>query len=470
MLRNAHLSLVALALALVACGEALPDLGDAGPLIPDFGPAPDDGPLADEGPRLETVPVTVTFFEVGPGETTGYTVCVHEYPQVDCVRAIGERAVEIDVPVGPLHLVATSDGYVPTILPVMVPEDGIDLGRVIFFTEEQAAAGQTEAQVTQSDDLGAMIAWVKDGQGPDDTFALVGGTFVGPGGTDSRYTTPDGAVSPDLEAMVESGSAVVYNIPEGTQTFAWRMVEGVCEAPELGWATEDGAAVIDALVLPGHLTIAYLDCSSLRGRFGRDCDPVAQDCGDGEKCRGVFFDDSRGVPRFGSRCVADGSVALGESCARVNDEAGNDDCTSGGYCAYWDLPRSEPQARRCLPFCEGDIDCAPSQQCLGLGTIEGPGTCVDRCEPFGDDCVAGTHCAGRISVRNGEAEDAIFQCQFIGELGEGESCDDAEQCDAGLSCVGRACRALCNDDNPCGDGFTCEAIGNLPDGSYCAPD
>jgi hypothetical protein len=96
-----------------------------------------------------------------------------------------------------------------------------------------------------------------------------------------------------------------------------------------------------------------------------NCDPVAQDCAKGAKCslveQEVLFD-----------CIADGTLAEGEACERVD---GLDECRGGLLCAADELGGDGPGT--CARYCATDDQClVPDTTCMLGVDLGGYGVCV----------------------------------------------------------------------------------------------
>ncbi|MEM1413585.1 MAG: hypothetical protein AAGH15_01730 [Myxococcota bacterium] len=461
--------------AVAACGD------DDGGVGPDSG-VPVDGGMTSDGGAMdgggdagddagpELVVLVLRFADaLDRSPVEGITACALEYPELPCSRQLAGNTVAIDLPPGPVTIEALGREHAPALLPLVVPAEGLTVEQAPLLRADSLEIFLLVAGIDPSEP--AVLVGAREL--PLDPEAVAGSTMMGPEGSTTWYLRDDlGLTPPRMDTSIVGAGAVVGVAP-GTRRVAVSGPMAGCVGDENGWTREGDAQVLDLPVRAGFLTMTYLDCGELPGRDARECDTVAQDCGDGEKCRAHFFVDRDGTDNFGTECVVDGALGLGESCERVDGEAGDDDCAAGAYCAYWDLPRSDPQDRACVPFCQSDDDCVADQFCLGLGTELGDGSCVDRCTVFGEECAPGTHCAPRLSVRNGTSE-AVLQCQFVGDIPEGDSCTDAEQCAAGLACINTTgvpfCRRLCDEDAPCDAGESCTALEALPEASVCLPE
>lgn len=200
------------------------------------------------------------------------------------------------------------------------------------------------------------------------------------------------------------------------------------------------------------------------------CDVKAQDCERGQRCVYALSEEGYVV-----RCVAEAPEAapVGEACTRPEGIPGEDTCAPGLFCAFWGLPRTEPQRRVCRRYCLAPEDCADGEVCRGIGSRE-VGACVPRCDLFDPEgsCPDETSCEPTLSVEWGEAVPA---CTFVGSAGAGEDCARAF-CQPGLTCLtpahtrGPRCVAFCRDDESCPEGTRCypDTRPGLPEGfGYC---
>ncbi len=203
---------------------------------------------------------------------------------------------------------------------------------------------------------------------------------------------------------------------------------------------------------------------------GPACDPLAQDCPGGERCHVVF--DNGWVERCLPQPMA--PDALDAPCTRSAEGTGDDSCAPGTLCAFWGLPRTEPQERRCRALCQADADCAAGEACLALGTT-GTGGCTPTCDPVGDDCPDGMRC---LVLPHVERTRSTTFCAIAGELPAGEPCTaDSDcargECDAGSGIEDPVCRDYCQADADCGEGLSCFPVlpqAGLPAGTgRCLP-
>lgn len=183
------------------------------------------------------------------------------------------------------------------------------------------------------------------------------------------------------------------------------------------------------------------------------CDLVAQDCPEGDKC----VPDAAAISWSwdGSVCVpVTGSGEIGDPCASMGIDVPNDDCGADSFCWMLDPPIEGGFTGTCVPFCQGDGQCAEGYACHGFGTELS--YCVPTCEPLLQDCVEGQGCyfvgEAFICVETIEPE-ADGTCSVLNSCAAGSLCVTQEFL---VECPGNACCAeLC--DLSQGDG-PCQAI------------
>ncbi len=465
--------------AVAACGgsETPADTGnadagtgaDAGPS--DTGPADTGGPTdmgADAGPADTGLPPLTNYRLILDGEEiatqgTNLQLCVHEYPELPCAQMTplqNRVSALIRVPSSErFHFKVTDPTgfYANLLVPIRSRDPDGNLGWIISTSAQIEAITQTAS--VSADDTGAILFLISS---PSfDPEAVAGSTIESPTGQ-VVYLTPDSLPDPTLNAASAGGEVVVVGAETGTHTMRFMVDKGTCNPGfGAGWPADGVPDSVEALVLPGFTMLFALDCPDIEGRAAIECDLVDQDCGPMMKCRTEFFTDVDGNFNSGTRCVGDEPMGGGDACSRVDDEAGNDDCSAGNYCAFWGLPQSQPQARQCFALCYGNDDCGADQYCLGFsaGPTSG-GSCVDRCDPFGSDCGPGNHCALIRTTSRDRGQQDEFVCQFVGGLAEGGQCANSRGCAAGLSCaLGNdlefRCRQPCDENNGCAAGQQC---------------
>ena len=443
--------------------------GDGGGM--DAGGDPDAGP--DDAGRTADVSLGFRFPDGSRPVVDGLELCVPEYPTIPCGTPGADDHTTVRVPLGRQYVAVTAPGHVRMLFPLDVPEDGLRFGNIPYPTTDDLAFAAASAAVTLDDERGHMLVGIDGMGGSVDPEAVAGATISGLDGTTvyaaagAEPPVPD----PSLDAVSAAGAAFVFNVSPGEQTLSWTQPGATCDGSLAGW---DGGETASRPMPfePGAVTLSWVDCEGLVGRDQRLCDPVAQDCDAGEKCRAVFYPRADGGEDAGTMCVPDGSVPEIGSCMRTDGVAGDDDCAAGTYCAYFGLPRSTPQERRCLSFCAADGDCDTGEVCLGLATTTLEGVCTPTCDPFGDDCAVGTHCSPLGSNHVGMMGSALV-CNFIGTGGQGDTCVSAEACQAGMACPAldggatRECRNMCNATHACPGGGACTDYDGVADVGFC---
>jgi hypothetical protein len=176
------------------------------------------------------------------------------------------------------------------------------------------------------------------------------------------------------------------------------------------------------------------------------CDPVEQDCPDGEKC--VYVQKPPGY-----RCVdVTGSLGLGERCLAQN---GADPCGVGLVCiAGSDLS----DVGICMALCNPDGPEAWCQETWGyaMATCEAHGpnglypVCDAECSPHTEDCPPGLSCTAISSS-------PPWECVVAGAAADGEACEHSVDCVEGNFCTYASDLADCDHEFCCNllcDSFT----------------
>jgi len=196
---------------------------------------------------------------------------------------------------------------------------------------------------------------------------------------------------------------------------------------------------------------------------GGECDPKAQDCGEGQKC--TAYGKVSGDEWNANKCVdVTGDGVAGDPCTVEPPDkfSGIDNCAEGFICLNTD---DEGKDGSCVSFCSMDDACPNNPGGKGLclpDTNEGflP-ICLPNCDPLLQDCPSGQGCYGDLSLD-------FFIC-FIpdpmpGNGAENESCAFTNACLEGLSCEAGAVLDGCMEEACCtpfcpldGDGSECTA-------------
>lgn len=177
---------------------------------------------------------------------------------------------------------------------------------------------------------------------------------------------------------------------------------------------------------------AFISTTDAGGNDYLECDVWEQDCPAGEKCLPWTHDPNDDGCCDGTKCVplADDPGAIGEACT-VDGEfpRATDDCAVAAICQ---LVEPGTDTGTCIGLCRGDIAVPwcedPDAQCIAYadGGIFYP--CVPRCDPLANDCPGQAGCTA----------DGHFGpvCNYAdGSRLEGEPCETAFYCAAGLACL-----------------------------------
>lgn len=201
------------------------------------------------------------------------------------------------------------------------------------------------------------------------------------------------------------------------------------------------------------------DTSSGHDFPSSNCDLVAQDCPEHQKCVAFATD---GVYWNATKCVnISGDRKPGESCVTVGGgTTGIDDCAKGAMC--WNVDQNDGKGN-CIALCGGSWE-SPVCPEEGKCTISGNAVlalCLPSCNPFLQDCPGDELCVPKNSD---------FGCigDPIDKAGKAnDSCENDAECDKGFLCIdSEAASALC--DPP--SGHCCQPFCKLPDGLCPNPD
>ncbi|RMG98163.1 MAG: ribulose phosphate epimerase [Deltaproteobacteria bacterium] len=163
------------------------------------------------------------------------------------------------------------------------------------------------------------------------------------------------------------------------------------------------------------------------------CDPVAQDCPEGEKCT-AYSTDGDGPPAApwnANKCVpVMGMGQAGDSCDIEGGKyTGVDDCDVGLICLQTD---DDGKGGACVAFCEPGMTCEdPNAECAVYNDGSLP-ICLVTCDPLLQDCPQGQGCYAA-------AGGGAFICfKFSGMAGEGlqgDECNYVNACSPGTACL-----------------------------------
>jgi hypothetical protein len=186
-----------------------------------------------------------------------------------------------------------------------------------------------------------------------------------------------------------------------------------------------------------------------------NCDPLAQDCPEGEKCvpfasSGGTYDDNKCVPITGSQMP-------GEPCTSGGRVEAQDDCDGESMC--WAV-QGDLSMGTCYAFCEPGYVCPEGQGCLvaNEGVVN---LCHDSCRPHHpEDCKAGAVCTWAneqyLCLENIETLEPNAPCMEGETCAPGQACVPASDLDACMSAS--CCTDLCDtaEPDPCPAPLTCQ--------------
>jgi len=297
----------------------------------------------------------------------------------------------------------------------------------------------------------------------------------------STATTTDGETEGETESDTEGSGACEIMLPpppdcmmQAPPDGGWRVTrlsgmwaqDGSYD-PDAGldFAEEDdpqagGGFIGGSTDGGGETSIGFIP-DPTGGPVGMECDPIAQDCPEGEKC--MPWSNDGGSAWNATRCspIDPTPVGIGESCmVEGSGVSGLDNCILGAMC--WDVD-PETNIGECIemcscsyenPICQGtNTSCVISNQqsltiCLPVCNPLDMGTCPDGqgCFPFEDLF----HCANSVGMGTPQGT----PCEFINACDPGQACVSADtltDCDTS-GCCADFCDLEVDD---CGAGTTC---------------
>ncbi|MET0404433.1 MAG: hypothetical protein ABW123_18620 [Cystobacter sp.] len=194
--------------------------------------------------------------------------------------------------------------------------------------------------------------------------------------------------------------------------------------------------------------------------FPGECDPVAQNCPEGNRCTYVRRDNVTS-----RRCVpaGTGTVAEGGTCQSTATAEGDfyDTCAPGLACT--DRSTSGGTTFTCQRLCHGGNQCAAPNECIDVlrfeGSNERPRVCgapKATCDLLAPQCATPLGCYP--SNKHGA-------CVATGAIADGQSCTYVNDCQPGSACVkdgqGLVCRKLCRAPTGapgCDSGQRCQSL------------
>ncbi|MCA9660303.1 MAG: hypothetical protein KC486_18315 [Myxococcales bacterium] len=223
-----------------------------------------------------------------------------------------------------------------------------------------------------------------------------------------------------------------------------------------GTSSTTSAATTD----DGTTGCSFLNCND-GGGGGSQCDPMVQDCPDGEKCTAVS--PMVGEPWGINECVpVNGAGVVGDPCDIEGGKyTGLDDCALGYICLLTD---DEGMGGTCVEFCDANMNCPNSgAMCVVYNDGSLP-ICLANCDPLLQDCAADQGC-----YPSGGDTFVCFKTSVdIGEGGVGDGCNYTNQCQPGLMCLSPDSVPDCLENGCCSPFCSVmEGNANCLDGQEC---
>ncbi len=201
------------------------------------------------------------------------------------------------------------------------------------------------------------------------------------------------------------------------------------------------------------------------------CDPVAQSCGDGQKC--TYIQKGTNQPYVSACLPKQGGGFIGDTCAftGIGTDVGRDDCQPGLFCTR--AGREQSADRWCRKLCNSTANCPIDQVCWSLSSISVPrgGVCAPTCTFFGSDCPAFATCRAVDTIQPDGATVSGPGCTTKGSGQNGDMCRSDSECGASLYCNGAVCLPYCDPTHPCRDP-TQQCVEGVVAGTklgYCLP-
>ncbi len=264
-------------------------------------------------------------------------------------------------------------------------------------------------------------------------FVVVSVGFgCGDKGQASAAGSDDSGLSTDSASTSESST--------GTETGTTTATATATATEGTGTGTESNGSTSNAETTD-TTGCSFISCKDAGGGASQ-CDPMAQDCPEGEKCTAVS--QTEGDPWEVNVCVlVKGDGGLGDPC---NIEGGKytgiDNCDLGYICMLTDEDGNDGT---CIEFCDSNMICVESgAKCVSYNQGSLP-ICLSNCDPLLQDCLMGQGC-----YPSGGSDFVCFKTSVeVGMGGIGDGCNYTNQCQPGLMCVAPAAVPDCQESGCC---------------------
>ncbi len=269
-------------------------------------------------------------------------------------------------------------------------------------------------------------------------------------GETNGTTTSESATGSASESATDSETADMSASATATASASATATEGTASAS--GSSTGD----------PETTGCTFLNCNDA-GPMGGQCDPMSQDCPEGDKCTAVS--QTEGQPWEVNVCVeVGGDGGLGDPCDIEGGKyTGLDNCGVGYICLLTD---DEGNDGTCVEFCDANMLCPDSgAKCVVYNDGSLP-ICLANCNPLVQDCADGQGCY----PSGGETFVCFKTSVEVGEGGEGDGCNYTNQCQPGLICLAPTSVPECAEDGCCSN--FCSVMDGSDvclDGQECLP-
>ncbi len=267
-------------------------------------------------------------------------------------------------------------------------------------------------------------------------LALVLGTTLACGSTGDEGPGGSGDSDPGSSTTSDSDDATSPTNPGGTSS-----------SGSTSGSTSSGATSGTSTTSSGGGSSGGGFIDPPDGGVTGQCDPMAQDCPEGEKCTAYSTDGAAppAAPWDANKCVpVKGSLQEGDPCEITGGKyTGDDECDVGLICLLSD---DDGLGGGCVEFCDTAMNCThPNANCAIYNDGALP-ICLANCDPLLQDCPDGQGCYGSA------AGDGFICFKFSGMAGEGVpggECGFVNACQPGAACLAPDAVENCAATNGC---------------------